>query len=51
MNLPMKEKKWNVIFNKAFHEINYLTFNTNTGIIRFMGDAFIFLLSFKIHRN
>ena len=21
MNLPMKEKKWNVIFNKTFHEI------------------------------
>ena len=47
MNLPMKEKKWNVIFNKAFHEINYLTFNTNTGIIRFMDDAFIFLLPLK----
>ena len=49
MNLPTKEKKWNVtfkIFHKAFHEINYLLFNTNTGIIQFMDDAFIFLLSF-----
>ncbi len=47
MNLPMKEKKWNVIFNKTFHEINYLTFNTNTGIIQFMDDAFIFYYLFK----
>ena len=47
MNLPMKEKKWNAIFNKAFHEINYLKFNTNTGIIQFMDDAFIFYYLFK----
>ena len=47
MNLPMKEKKWNAIFNKTFHEINYLIFNTNTGIIQFMDDAFIFYYLFK----
>ena len=47
MNLTMKEKKWNVIFNKTFHEINYLTFDTNTGIIQFMDDAFIFYYLFK----